>query len=651
MNRLSSFALSLILMLAALAPANAQDISFGPAFSDHMVVQRNKPVAISGKSAPGEQIIVRLGKKTERTNANENGEWRVSFSAMREGGPFELKATTGGGASATLSDILIGDVFLCAGQSNMEFPVSRTPNSNLELAAAEDSRLRLLKIAHASALKPADTFINSPEWETASSATVSNFSALCYFFATDLRKTHAGVPLGLIDASWGGSQIEAWVSKASLRTLAHLQGILSTLDLYSTASREAGLRYADFWIEWWRGASPVSTLPWEEPATAYEWRRTPTELSNYQEWGVPDLENHVGMIWYRSSFTLSEEQAAQDGRLSLGAMDEVDISWVNGVFVGEKFGWGEPRFYTAPASALQPGENYLYVNVYNSYGAGGMTGPNDEMSVSFPDGSSVSLADNWRYSKVPASVGEPPMAPWQSVSGLTGLYNGMIAPLGHTKLAGVLWYQGESNVEAPERYGDVLSTLTADWRGQFGEDLPFIIVQLPGYGAAPAAPTESGWAVIRDQQRRAAAHDPLSEMVVAIDLGEADDLHPPGKRSLARRASSLARRAIYGEPVNSPAPEPMRAQRQQDVVTVEFSNLSGRSKIIGSPHPIAFELCGDDQNSCRYAEAALLEDRVTLSIPNDMTPTRVRYCWGDAPLCNWHDANGAPVTPFELNIE
>jgi sialate O-acetylesterase len=248
-------------------------------------------------------------------------------------------------------------------------------------------------------------------------------------------------------------------------------------------------------------------------------------------------------------------------------------------------------------------------------------------------------------------MGFPPRAPWQSVGGVTSIYNAMVAPLGAFGLRGVLWYQGESNVEDAAQYQTLLSALMGDWRRQFSANLPYLIVELPNFGATPAAPTASGWANLREAQRRAVLNDPHAALAVTIDVGEARQLHPPDKQSVGLRLARGARHLIYGEAVSASGPVPRAAVRDGTHVAVGFEGVEGALVALSSNRPTAFELCAAEQSSCRFVDAALESDRVSLDAAAIKNATRVRFCWGDAPICNLYDQSGLPAGPFEIAIQ
>jgi sialate O-acetylesterase len=299
---------------------------------------------------------------------------------------------------------------------------------------------------------------------------------------------------------------------------------------------------------------------------------------------------------------------------------------------------------------LRAGDNVVVVNVLSTWDAGGMVGPAEKLALAFDDGTKVPLAGEWRYQVVPLSVGRAPRAPWESVSGLTTLYNGMIAPLGPFGLRGAVWYQGETNADAPDGYQEVLSALMSSWRSQFGADLPFLVVQLPGFGPTPTAPTESNWADIRDAQRRAVANDAHAGLAVTIDIGERGDIHPTNKLDVGIRLARAARHVVYGEAIAPSGPVAGAARLEPGRVVVTFGDVEGQLVTYSASQAIGFELCGAAKASCRFASATVESDRVVIPVGGGPAPSRVRFCWGASPLCNLSDASGLPAGPFELAI-
>jgi sialate O-acetylesterase len=645
-------------MVATMMLAASGGVAAAPAplllnalFQDHAVLQRDRPVPVWGDAKAGDQLTVSFNGVTIRARADASGHWRGTLPAMAAGGPYSLSARAQSGAARTIADVLVGDVWLCSGQSNMELPVSSTLNADHEIAGSTNNLIRVLTVAHASSPTALKDFAAPVTWAAAEPSAIRGFSAACYYFARELQKTVA-VPMGLIHSSWGGSSIETWFSDAGLRVLGGFDDRLDLLRLYARDPIAGNQGLADMWQGWWRAHAPAGSQPWKSAVANVEnWRGVPEPMRDWKTWGVPELANHDGMVWFRRSVSLTAAQAAETASLSLGAIDEVDETWVNERAIANSFGWGTPRTYPLPAGVLHAGENSIVVNVLSTWDAGGMYGPKEEMALRFADGSSAPLGGDWRYQFVPESMGYPPRAPWESIGGLTSLHNGMIAPIEPYALRGVLWYQGESNAGNAGQYQKLLTGLMNDWRREFGADLPFLVVELPNFGVLPAAPAASDWASLREAQRRTVANDTHSALVVTIDVGDRSELHPPNKQEIGRRLARAARHLVYGEAVSPSGPRPGGAQRGPAGIVVEFVDVEGKLVTYSASKPIGFELCGATQASCRFVDATVQsEHEVLLDAGHDPAPTRVRFCWGGAPVCNLSDQSGLPAGPFEIEI-
>ncbi|HVY85286.1 MAG TPA: sialate O-acetylesterase [Caulobacterales bacterium] len=639
-------ALALTAFACGLAPAFADAPLLHPMFQDHSVLQRDRAVPVWGDAAPGERVTVTLNRRSASARADRQGHWRIDLPAMREGGPYQLSARTSHGRTQTLSDVMVGDVFLCSGQSNMEFGVAGSLYGEMEIAHANNDRIRLLTVAHADSTTPLRTFKDAVSWSPVTPDSVRNFSAACYYFARELQKS-VNVPIGLIHSSWGGSAIETWISANGMRAIGGRDAQLDILAAYARDPAEGNRRLGAQWQDWWRHAVPGGGEPWTDASASPNWRPLPEPMRDWKTWGAADL-NRNGTVLFRRIVHLTAGQAAQPARLSLGAIDEIDETWVNGQPIGASFGWSTERTYDVPAQVLHEGDNLIVVAVTSTWDMGGMYGPPDHMALALADHSSVPLGGSWSFQAVPASAGYPPNAPWFAINGISPLFNAMIAPIGPYALKGALWYQGESNTGAADQYQALLAGLMRDWRNQFGAGLPFLIVQLPNFGAAPTAPAQSDWASLREAQRRAAEADAHAGLAVTIDVGMNDQLHPPNKQAVGARLARAARHVIYGEAITPSGPRVANAQHVGDAVTVNFADVEG-SLVSYSGAPLGFELCGADQSSCRFVAASLRDNAVTLDGASGAT--RVRYCWGDGPTCNLSDRSGLPAGPFEIAIQ
>jgi sialate O-acetylesterase len=637
-------------LVAASAQAHAEAPLMNALFVDHAVLQRDRPINVYGHAGVGEEVTVALAGASASAKADANGAWSLTLPAMSAGGPFTLTARAGS-ATQVANDVLVGDVWLCSGQSNMEWPVRNTLDAGSEVALSANPRIRQVTIARVASAAPRTDFDAPLEWQVAGPTTTGHFSAACYYFVRELAKT-VNAPQGIISSNWGGSRIEPWMSEAALWTLHDYQQPLELLGEYRVNKRVAFASYGDVWQKWWL-AQPAAagSRPWAASAKDSGWTTAPADLGYWEAWNVPELGHYDGLMWFRARVTLDKAQAAQGAKLSLGLADDVDVTWVNGRAVGNSYG-DEPRVYDLPQKVLKAGENIIVINMHDFWGDGGIYGPASERALVLADGTRVPLTD-WKYQVAPKGLGWPPHAPWESLSGVSVLYNAMIAPLGKYGLRGVAWYQGEANagLEDARRYQALLADWMADWRRQFDAPLPFLIVQLANYGPLVDGPVDSGWAQLRDAQRRAVTADGNAGLAVTIDIGNRDDIHPTNKQDVGKRLARAARRVIYGEKISGWGAQPVSAQRASEGVLVTLGEFEGALHAIGAKDPSGFELCGATQGTCRFVRAQVQEGgKVLLTDANARDATRVRFCWADSPLCNLYDGAALPVGPFEIEV-
>jgi sialate O-acetylesterase len=626
-------------------------------FADHAVLQRDRPIEVWGRAAPGEQVTVVFDADTRKSQADAGGAWAVTLPALRAGGPHSLTARTAT-RSQTVRDLLVGDVWLCSGQSNMEFTVRQALNAGWEAAHSADDGIRHVAIPRHAALTARADFAGPLEWKVAGPDTTPHFSAVCYYFVRELRRTvSVDVPQGMIHASWGGTRIETWLSKDALRQLGADDAKLDLLARYAADPAAGSAEWGRALQKWWR-AQPANhgVEPWSSGQSSGTWTRAPATLIPWEDWGVPSLAEYDGVMWYRATVKLSAAQASQPATISLGVIDDVDEVWINGQPFASGFG-GVERSYAVPAHLLKAGDNRVVVNVFDMWGSGGLHGDAGQFALRFADGSSVPLA-SWEYQLPPKGIADVPRAPWEPIAGINILYNGMIAPLGKYGVRGVAWYQGEANAALDDalRYQRQLQALFTDWRRQFDNPLPFLVVQLANWNPLASAPVDSGWARLRDAQRRAVREDGNAGLAVTIDIGDRDDIHPANKQEVGRRLARAARHVVFGEKVSASGAAPQGAKRTVGGVDVALGDYDGELRVIGARDPAGFELCGDTQQSCHYVRAQLGEDgggengTVRLEDAAPEKATRVRFCWADAPLCNLYDTTGLPVGPFEIPV-
>jgi sialate O-acetylesterase len=619
-----------------------------PMFQDHAVLQRDRPINIYGETAPGAAVTVTLGTGTTQARAGADGRWRAVLPAMPAGGPYTLVATAGSDTKSA-GDVLIGDVFFCAGQSNVAFAQRQAQGAAEDAHAATDGTIRQLNISTTASLTPLQTFATPVRWVVGSPETVGNFSAACYYFARDLKKI-VNVPVGMVVAAWGGARARNWVSEGELRRAGLDTDDLDMLALWRTDQQAALRRWGAKWENWWTSALPNAGRPWMPDYSDTSWKTAPAALGAWAMWNGTSPDGFVGQMWLRTTVTLTAEQAAKPGAvLDLGGVNEEDETWINGKDVGGSSFANRTQHAIRPG-VLKDGVNVIATNIFCSWRNCGIRGPAENRAIRFADGTSVLLSNPWKYQEV-ADTRIAPQLPWGPTHGVMMDYNGMVSPIGPFGLRGVVWYQGESDIYFARDYKPALLALMRDWRRQFEHpDLPFLIVQLPNYGPASAQPAASVWADVREAQRQAVLEDKHAALTVNADIGDAANLHPTNKAELGRRLALAARNLVYGERIPPSGPEVASVKRLRSDVVVTFRDVSGAlSQRAGQNQPSGFELCGASQASCRAADARV--EGATVVLRDIGNATRVRYCWADTPVCSVSDDSHRPAGPFEAPIK
>lgn len=616
---------ALAIVLAAATPAGAQTLRLAPVFSDHMVVQRDKPVPVEGHAAPGAEVSVQLGDAAPTTGrADSEGRWRIELPAHAPLASTVLTVRSGG-ETLRLADVAVGDVFLCSGQSNMEFTLRVVTNADVAVGSSGNPALRLFNVPRQSSTSPQAQFARPTVWQVSAPESARDFSAACWFMGSDLQRRRQ-VPVGLIAASWGGSIIQDWLSEAGLRRNGGFEEGLALL----------ALRKAD---------PEAAQRKWEAEADRY-FKRATTKLAPpvpadpnhfWEDWfGRSELAAFDGAGVYSTEVMLTADQARRARRIHLGAIDDMDQTLIDGRAVGATTGWNSNRVYPISSGQLRTGANRIEIRVVDTGGGGGMWGTTPRR-IELDDGSSVPLNGRWQFRRGASihDLGSVPNVPWVGASGLTTLYNGMIAPLGRIPLAGISWYQGEANVGDARGYAKLLPSLIADWRERFSTRR-FAIVQLANFGPFRSEPVDSAWAALREVQRATVAADRDAGLAVAIDVGDPRDIHPTDKKSVGLRLALAMEGAS-----NAQLP---RAAREGGQVRLRFDRPL---QVIGDARPIGFEACG--ASGCRFT-AARLADPSTLLVAAEPGDTKLRYLWADSPIANLFDREGLPVTPFEIAL-
>lgn len=645
--------LAAVLMLGGAAVAGAQP-RLPELFSDRMVLQRQRTVPLWGTSRAGAEVTVvpSWSGKVYRTTADSCGRWRVAIATGRAGGPHRIAVSDATG-SVELRDVLLGEVWLCSGQSNMEMPVEgwgKVLDYEAEVAAADHPSIRLLQLRKTMALAPQEEVLSTRGgWQVASPDEVRDFSAVAYFFARELNR-RLRVPVGVIDASWGGTIVEAWTGA---ETLAEVPAFADELELLRLAvenlpaAREAYERS----VARWSAATAACDAGMADGRPL--WTGVGFDDSDWLPMEVPgtvaDFDNVAfdGVAWLRRGFDLPADAAGREMTLELGRIDDDDITYVNGTEVGRTSGYDRPRRYTVPAGLLREGRNVVTVRVNDTGGDCGILG--DAAQVRLTDGERTwPLAGAWRQRKGVAQY-ELPLhpAPFENNANFpTLIYNGMIRPIEGFGMRGAIWYQGESNEARAWQYRDIFPLLIRDWRARWGETFPFYFVQLANWRARNGRPVESNWAELREAQSMALRLE-RTGMAVAIDIGEAADIHPKNKQEVARRLALLALHDTYGKGRPATGPRYASMRLAGDSVELLFDNPDGRLAARGGVLR-GFTVAGPD-HVFREAEARIRDGRVIVRSDEVRHPVAVRYGWADNPEATLTDGAGLPASPFRTD--
>lgn len=625
--------------------------------SNGMVLQQKKRVRIWGFDKPGRKVMVAFLGEEYVALTDREGVWEIWMQETEAGGPYAMDIRDDAGNETVIKDILVGDVWICAGQSNMELPMERVKDHYpKEIADCTNPAIRTFKITeHTDFHAPLADHLTG-EWKQAESDTILRFSATAYFFALQMYQL-TGVPVGLINASLGGSRIESWMSREMLEGC---QEALDTADRYADDAFVQGVllqnqKQAEEWHE---------RLDSLDAGLKEHWEKDGVDLRDWADVKIPfffrdtDLKDFIGSVWFRRSFQVPAEMAGREAKVWLGTIVDSDTVYINGVWVGHTDYQYPPRKYPVPAGLLRAGENTITIRVKCENGRGRFTP--DKTYALWNEAHRIELEGKWNY-KIGASCEQ--ILPTDFVNWKpTGLFNGMMAPCRKYTIAGFLWYQGESNTHVPEVYLDRMQRMITGYRKDWQEDtLPFLYVQLPNFAIdiydSDADETGQGWPVVRELQRQAQAI-PDTGMAVAIDLGEDNDLHPLNKRDIGGRLAMLAAKKLYGRDVQCEGPRierigTMGGQGRTVVLELNAEAVVREGEKGGTI--LDFEL-GERRAAGEVvwlpAEAELSGDRIMLKCGElSGPPAAVRYCFANTNRgALLYNIQGYPMGPFRMEI-
>lgn len=611
--------------------------------SDGMILQRDKPLKIWGWASPKEKISIDFNKKTYKVITLETGKWELILPPYPAGGPFEM--TLKGKSEVKIKDILIGDVWFCSGQSNMvhQMELHSVTYAN-DITQANNSAIRHFWIPTTTNVNSTNEDFNNGTWRICNPENVRQFSAVAYFFAKKIYDKYQ-VPIGLINASVGGTPIEAWISEEGFKDFAKINEIIAknkdTAYVNSfnrrfnrpqtpTAIQDKGLNGTKTWFD-----TSYSPKGWKSINIPGYW----------EDQGIKDLN---GTVWYRKEIEVPTSMIGKPARVFLGRIIDADMLYINGKQVGITTYQYPQRRYQIPADLLKAGKNLFVIKVTNTAGKGGFVP--DKPYYLFSEKDTIDLKGTWQY-----KVGEvfPPMQSnfgggFSAQNQPTALYNAMVAPSINFAIKGFLWYQGETNSGRADEYSKLQPAQILDWRKKWNQgDLPFLYVQLPNFMDANYLPSESQWAALRDAQLKSLSV-PNTAMAVGIDVGEWNDIHPDNKKTVGERLALAAQKLVYHENITASGPLFQSATIEGNKIILSFTNVGSGLKVNDEEDLREFALAGADKKFV-WANAKIVGDKIEVYNTNIVAPVYVRYAWADNPNVNFYNKEGLPASPFKTD--
>lgn len=612
--------------------------------SNGMVLQRDADINIWGWAAPHEHVEINFLDNTYQSAANENGYWSIALKKLKAGGPYKMEIIATN--HITIQDILIGDVWLCSGQSNMETPMKRVswvyPD---DISNAHEPFIRQFYVPRKFSFNKPQENLSSGSWIAATPETVSDFSAVGYFFAREIRKKY-NIPVGIINSALGGSAAESWISEEAIREFPKYHAVLDKLkdSLFIKQVEDRNNQTRREWME----LMAKKDRGYEDPVNP--WYKEDLNTADWDVMQVPGffsdsrLGRMNGVVWFRKKVNVAASLAGKSGKLILGCIVDSDSAFVNGRFVGTTGYQYPPRRYDIPPGLLKEGENTIVVKVISNVGNGGFV--RDKPYQIEAGGTVIDLKGEWQYR--PGAEMQPLLSSQEIQYRPVGLYNAMIAPLINYSIKGAVWYQGESNTDRSQDYAQLVSALIRDWRRSWKKEFPFVYVQLPNFGEARRNPSESNWALLREAQLRLLSV-PGTAMAVTIDVGEWNDIHPLRKKEVGVRVALAAEKIAYHEKklvYSGPVYQSMKIEGNKFILS--FSNTGG-GLIARGGELACFSIAGDDKKFV-WAHTKISGDKVIVWSDEIEKPSAVRYAWADNPEgANLYNKEGLPASPFRTD--
>jgi len=626
----------IFLIISVLSNAN---VRMPLIFSDGMVLQRDKQIPIWGFADPNESVEILFNKQIKKTQADKNGKWTVNLSPEKAGGPFELIII--GKNKISIKNVLVGEVWICSGQSNMEFQVYKTMNAEKEIADSNYPMIRHFGVAQDLSGTPKDD-LKQGKWEAANKETVGNFTAVGYYFA---RKLYAElkIPIGIINTSWGGTNVETWTSREAFQNSPEFKAMIadvpvvdidSVFEIYKKSVLDNLKKVQGFDVSL-ENENQFKELNFQDK----NW----PEIKVPSLWENQQIGNIDGIVWMRKTIVLTAEQAKKEAVLHLAKVDDEDKTYINGVEVGTNNLWDKLRVYKIPANVLKEGSNVIAVRITDYSGGGGIYGDPADLKIDFKD-TNLPLDGLWKFNVVQVKIAISP----NSYPSL--LYNAMVNPLVPYVMQGVLWYQGEANVWRAAEYKKSFPLMINDWRTKFKQgDFPFYFVQLSTFDEFGGNSQKgSRWAELREAQSETLKLKNTG-MVVTTDIGNAKDIHPTNKEDIGLRLAAVAMNNIYGKKQVHSGPSYKSQEIKGNQIILTFDNIGSGLSTPNNDELKGFEIAGSDK-VFHAAKAIIKDNKIIVSSDKVQNPLAVHYGWADDDTAiNLFNKEKFPASPFRTD--
>lgn len=613
----------------------ATNIKLSNLFSNDMILQRDIACNIWGTADPKGDVVIKIEDKEFFTSVDASGHWESKMPAFKAGGPYHIEIF-GKNETIKIDNILFGDVWIASGQSNMEMAFAGADNYEKEIKTADNSNIRFFTVPLSVSNIP-QTDVQNAKWVTSSTQTAGKFSAVAYFFAKKINK-ELDVPIGIIQSAVGGTPAEFWISKEMLNTIPEFYypdiGQSPNIKPYHLIASEARQKRNAIMQNASENVNAIQTTK-----KFKDWNTMPVP-GLWESSVLPDFD---GFVWFRKTVDIPKNYAGKKLVLSLGVIDDNDITWFNGKEIGRTNGVNKERQYDIPENLVKAGDNEIIIRILDTGGGGGFFGDGSNLMLqTFKGENLISLTGNWSYNEtlepeIPSLKFKP-----------SYLYNAMVAPLIPFSIKGAIWYQGENNAFEAYQYQTLFPTLIEDWRVRFKQGyFPFLYVQLANFMERKPEPADDAWAELREAQSMVLKY-PNTGMAVTIDIGDGDDIHPKNKFDVGQRLSLAALKIAYNHDLVYSGPIYKSMEVKNNTIEIVFSNIGSGLKMKNDSDSKVFAVAGTDK-IFHWAYAEIKDNKIIVSSPMVSNPVAVRYAWAANPEATLYNNEGLPASPFRTD--